>query len=157
MNLKKILFFSKNDGDVLNNKLDVMVEYFQKLNDTTQQKVDALSSEMKKIEELLVKNLDVQKKIENSCNQLIEKQKNLLNENKKIADFGRANNTEINKTLEKQGNLLSICENMITEQKEENMRVYKVISQLLLKDLLSFQGEEFREIIEELKEEKMKR
>lgn len=157
MNLKKILFFSKNDGDILNNKLDVMVEYFQKLNDTTQQKVDALSSEMKKIEELLVKNLDVQKKIENSCNQLIEKQKNLLNENKKIADFGRANNTEINKTLEKQGNLLSICENMITEQKGENMRVYKVISQLLLKDLLSFQGEEFREIIEELKEEKMKR
>lgn len=157
MNLKKILFFSKNDGDILNNKLDVMIEYFQKLNDTTQQKVNSLISEMKKIEELLVKNLDVQKKIENSCNQLIEKQKNLLNENKKIADFGRANNTEINKTLEKQGNLLSVCENMITEQKEENMRMYKVISQLLLKDLLSFQGEEFREIIEELKEEKMKR
>ena len=56
----------------------------------------------------------------------------------------------IEKLFIKQENIITQCDSLIKEQNEENKRIYRIISQILLKDLLSEQDKELQELIKKL-------
>lgn len=200
MNLKKILFFSKNDGESLSKKMELILNGQAKLEEGIYNKIDKANSniltqlnkledtfeiksentdnalkkilkELKLLNEVLTKNLEKNNEVEKTCERLIESQKVLVSDCKNILKiqeeiFGKddeilkkMNKTSdihkktaeiIEKLVTKQESIITQCDNLMKEQSEENKRVYKIISQILLRDLLSEQGKEVQASIKKL-------
>lgn len=200
MNLKKILFFSKNDGETLNEKLDLILDKQTQIEEGISNKIDKVNlnivtqlerlgdtleginkntndsfknilKELEFLNQILTKNLEKNSELEKTCEKLIESQKILVSDCKEVLkiqeeifkkddeilkkmdktlDTHKKIGEVIEKLFIKQENIITQCDSLIKEQNEENKRIYRIISQILLKDLLSEQDKELQELIKKL-------
>ena len=200
MNLKKILFFSKNDGETLNEKLDLILDKQTQIEEGISNKIDKVNlnivtqlerlgdtleginkntndsfknilKELEFLNQILTKNLEKNSELEKTCEKLIESQKILVSDCKEVLkiqeeifkkddeilkkmdktlDTHKKIGEVIEKLFIKKENIITQCDSLIKEQNEENKRIYRIISQILLKDLLSEQDKELQELIKKL-------
>ena len=200
MNLKKILFFSKNDGETLNEKLDLILDKQTQIEEGISNKIDKVNlnivtqlerlgdtleginkntndsfknilKELEFLNQILTKNLEKNSELEKTCEKLIESQKILVSDCKEVLkiqeeifkkddeilkkmdktlDTHKKIGEVIEKLFIKQENIITQCDSLIKEQNEENKRIYRIISKILLKDLLSEQDKELQELIKKL-------
>ena len=113
MNLKKILFFSKNDGETLNEKLDLILDKQTQIEEGISNKIDKVNlnivtqlerlgdtleginkntndsfknilKELEFLNQILTKNLEKNSELEKTCEKLIESQKILVSDCKEV-------------------------------------------------------------------------
>ena len=113
MNLKKILFFSKNDGETLNEKLDLILDKQTQIEEGISNKIDKVNlnivtqlerlgdtleginkntndsfknilKELEFLNQILTKNLEKNSELEKTCEKLIETQKILVSDCKEV-------------------------------------------------------------------------
>lgn len=129
--LKRFLFFSKYDGENLNEKIDKILENQEKL----QNEIKKLNTSFLESQKNIFENIITTKE------DITEKQKYLIQEIKEIKKEVSKNNKNSLEITEKYNTLF-------LKQKEDNENIYGVIKQLLLKDLLETYGNSINEILD---------